>query len=206
MRLIRSSNLLAAFAALGPGFLALSCGDDPRAPVPEEERPSAAAEREITRDKAAPPHPPAAPPPENMAQQQQPSVARPAPAAAPAVEPGEQPVAHEGGFFIDSLVVARGVEQRQPVDPGTSFTAPEPIRLYAFVNVVNPERVDGELTVTWLAPDGKERGRVVLAFPEQPRWRTWSYYSHIGRPGRWEAIVRTADGQELGRAPFDITP
>jgi len=200
MRATSSSIHVAWFAVLGLALLALSCGDEqsglrPTAereaktaakPAPPAERPAASPGAPTPEVEPTPPPPPAVPPPD----------------AAPAAG---QLVA-ENGVSLANLVVARDVDKRQPVDPGTSFAAPEPIRLYAIFDVTNPERAEGQLSVSWLTPDGKERGRVALSYPDQPRWRTWAFHSHVGQPGRWEAIVRTEDGQELGRAPFDVTP
>ncbi len=112
------------------------------------------------------------------------------------------------GLRVVRIAVARGVEEREPVDPGTSFSAAEVERVYAFLEVANPERTECEITVAWAPTDDleDERGRVSVNVGPQPRWRTWSYTSRLGRPGRYMAIVRDPDGRVIARAPFDITP
>jgi hypothetical protein len=196
MKSLRAPIRLAVPAVLCLGLLAPSCRDElPAAGTAGEP----GVEVVATKKEAAPLVVPAP----------EPAAPEPAPAAEPTPPPAAGdagPLVAENGASIADLVVAKGVEKRKPVEPGTSFAAPGPIRLYAIFDVMNPERVEGELSVSWLAPDGNERGRVSLSYPGQPRWRTWAFHSHIAKPGHWEAIVRTADGQELGRAPFDVTP
>ena len=48
-------------------------------------------------------------------------------------------------------------------------------------------------------------GHVKLTVPgSQPHYRTWGNTRMIRDPGHWVAVVSTADGVELGRAPFDV--
>jgi hypothetical protein len=46
---------------------------------------------------------------------------------------------------------------------------------------------------------------VTVKVGAQPRWRTWAYHSHFKKPGLYYAIVRDAEGQVIGKAPFVLT-
>jgi hypothetical protein len=48
-------------------------------------------------------------------------------------------------------------------------------------------------------------GHVKLTVPgTSERFRTWGNTRLIRDPGHWVAVVSTADGVELGRAPFEV--
>jgi hypothetical protein len=54
---------------------------------------------------------------------------------------------------------------------------------------------------------GHEVGLVELAVPaEKTRWRTWAQTEMIKATGKWTAIVRAADGAELGQQGFFVSP
>jgi hypothetical protein len=107
---------------------------------------------------------------------------------------------------LNRLVVSTGVEGREPVGAGTTFDADESDRIYAFVDVSNPTRGASEIVVTFEPPDGSgARGNVTLDVGASPRWRTWAYTRGARVPGTWRAVVRTADGRELGEEKFEIT-
>jgi hypothetical protein len=130
--------------------------------------------------------------------------------AAPAV-PGDTAetgvvLVEREGVSLASLVIARGVELRQPVEPGTAFSLAAGNKLYAVMDVRNPSKETSELSVAWLPEGGdKERGAVKLSVGAQPKWKTWAYHSGFRKPGRWTAIVRDSGGEEIGRATFVVT-
>ncbi|MCP4679597.1 MAG: DUF2914 domain-containing protein [Deltaproteobacteria bacterium] len=118
---------------------------------------------------------------------------------------GEPQILETDGLELIELVVARGIEKRQPVGPGTSFEAGSFERIYAFMKVSNPSREASEVTVFW-APEGsdKERGKVNVSVGAQLRWRTWAYTRSVKKPGRYNVMVRNVDGDIIARAPFEI--
>jgi hypothetical protein len=137
-----------------------------------------------------------------------PSVAAPLPTTTPTVvsapAPAPKPVKHADKLALKRLAIARGVENKEPVDEGTSFNAKES-RVYAFLEVENPEKLPGEVTVEFQPPKGKANGEIKLAVGEGSKWRTWAFTRQAHEEGEWTAIVRDAKGRELGRQTFNVT-
>ncbi|WP_437734820.1 DUF2914 domain-containing protein [Sorangium sp. So ce1335] len=189
------------FLALGTVSLA-GCGErhDARPPAPSAAaNPAATQCPEPVAAAAAPASPPAA------------TLMAPAPAPAPGVAAGEERREREKArgaaeLKVKRLVVAAGVKDREPVEPGTTFRAPETERVYAFVELENRSDVEGEVTVSFVPPDGGAPvGNVTLGVGPSPRWRTWAFTRGARRVGEWTAVVRSETGEELARAPFEVT-
>jgi hypothetical protein len=108
---------------------------------------------------------------------------------------------------VKRLVLARGVEGREPLEPDTVFNAKE-TRVYAFVELENPERAPGEVFVSFEPPKGKPAGTppgsIALAVGEGARWRTWAFTRQAHESGEWQAVVRDQKGRELARQPFEV--
>lgn len=188
------------FLALGTVSLA-GCGErhDARPPAPSAAASPAAAERpEPVAAAAAPASAPAAA-----------VTAPPAPEPAPSVAGGKERKEKARGaaeLKVKRLVLAGGVKDREPVAPGTTFRAPETERLYAFLEIENRSDVEGEVTVSFVPPDGGAPvGNVTLGVGPSPRWRTWAFTRGARRAGEWTAVVRSETGEELARAPFEVT-
>ncbi|MBW2454782.1 MAG: DUF2914 domain-containing protein [Deltaproteobacteria bacterium] len=105
---------------------------------------------------------------------------------------------------IKRLVIAHGVENREPIQPATQFVKGEQERIYAFVEVGNQDRAHSEIFVTFVRKGADERGQIRLRVGASPRWRTWAYTRLARDEGEWVAIVRNARGDELARAEFEI--
>jgi len=187
-------------------FVACSSGESDSEARPDKQATRAASQPATAPKVTAPaPEPASAPAPSPVAEPIDPVPAAP-------TAPGDTAAAgivlvERDGVSLASLVIARGVELRKPVEPGTSFSLAAGNKLYAVMDVKNPSKETSELSVAWL-PEGsdKERGAVTLSVGAQPKWKTWAYHSGFRKPGRWRAIVRDTDGEELGRATFDVTP
>jgi hypothetical protein len=121
--------------------------------------------------------------------------------AAPTPKPA--PVKQAEKLALKRLVLAHGIDNKEPQDVSTSFNAKES-RVYAFVEVENPEKLPGEVTVEFEPPKGKAQGEVKLAVGEGARWRTWAFTRQAHEPGEWTAIVRDSKGHELGRQTFNV--
>ncbi|WP_437690001.1 DUF2914 domain-containing protein [Sorangium sp. So ce176] len=188
------------FLALGTVSLA-GCGErhDARPPAPAAAAcPAATQCPEPVAAAAAPASPPAA------------ATTAPVPAPAPSVAGGkerkDEKARGAAELKVKRLVIAEGVKDREPVAPGTTFRAPETERLYAFVELENRSDVEGEVTVSFVPPDGGAPvGNVTLGVGPSPRWRTWAFTRGARRAGEWTAVVRSETGEELARAPFEVT-
>lgn len=136
------------------------------------------------------------------------------PAAAPAKaaeKPASKPVkgkVADAKLQVRRLVVAEGVERgkREPVGAKAKFKLADVDKLYAFVEVENPGKVESEVFVTFEPEDnGVSQGQVSLDVGASPRWRTWAYTRGVKKAGSWAAVVRSADGTVLARTPFEVT-
>jgi hypothetical protein len=110
---------------------------------------------------------------------------------------------HATALRVDRLVIARGVESREPLGADTVFAADEK-RLFAFVEVDNPEHAPGDLRVQFIAPGGETQPPIELSVGDSPRWRTWAFTRHARAPGTWKAVVRDERGQVLASTEFDV--
>lgn len=59
---------------------------------------------------------------------------------------------------LKRLVLAHGIDKREPQDVSTTFNAKES-KIYAFVEVENPEKLPGEWTAIVKDAKGHELGR-----------------------------------------------
>lgn len=140
------------------------------------------------------------------------AAATPAPTATPSTakdaakpEPRKTSVGTDGRFAVKRLVVAQGVRNREPVEPGTTFKS-DAGKIYAFVEVENRGRAPGEIVVEFEPPGGgAPHGDVTLAVGAAPRWRTWAYTRTAKVAGSWTAVVKNSKGDVLARAPFEVT-
>ena len=77
-----------------------------------------------------------------------------------------------GGFEVYELILSKGVEGGQPVDPGTSFSRTDG-RIYATIRIRNPEREETSIRVAWQrADDGPTERGIELDVPGRSRYRT----------------------------------
>ena len=130
-----------------------------------------------------------------------------APTAAPAINPTPPaPIVDVAApLKVKRLVIASGVKGREPVAAATSFAVGAQRRIYAYVEIANPERANSEIFVSFVPPSGVEAGRVRLRVGTASRWRTWAYTRLATKPGSYQVIVRDARGKALSRATFEIT-
>ena len=116
----------------------------------------------------------------------------------------EPTVESVGGVAIQRLVTASGIEQREPVDPTSTF-GPHHDSVYAFVDASNDADSDKSLFVHFIGPNGKVSGGIELEIPASvPRWRTWAYTRNFDAQGLWRVEVRDAEGSLLGALPFEV--
>jgi len=138
----------------------------------------------------------------------EPSVAPVAPSvlpAAPAAPVADTEIkAGREGLKLKRFVVTHKIENREPVagDDFTLGSAP----VYAFVEFENSAHDARSVRVMFQNQDTKATvGHVKLTVPgTSERFRTWGNTRLIRDPGHWVAVVSTAEGVELGRAPFEV--
>jgi hypothetical protein len=159
---------------------------------------------------AAQPTEPAQPAPaEAIAAAQPAPAAAPQPAAAPENDV-QQPAAATGEddenmLSVRRLVVARGIENREPVDEAVEFNSVnEP--LFAFLELANEQPESQNVVVSFEREDGTKVRSISLEVPAQvTRWRTWARCDGIDQQGSWNVVARTPDGQLLAQGAFSVT-
>lgn len=105
---------------------------------------------------------------------------------------------------IKRLVVTTEIEKREPVEVSSFEAGGEAI--YAFMELENPGDDEQQVMLTFEHSSGRKVGLVELKIPaKQRRWRTWGRTQNIKQGGDWEAIVKSADGQELARTKFHVS-
>jgi len=106
------------------------------------------------------------------------------------------------GEQIGRFLLTRGIEQREPVDAAESFAPGE--RVYAFLEVANPDGGEYALNLRWVHEDDELGQPVALTIGASPHWRTWSWRRAPEQPGSYRCIVETAEGQQVGEIPFHV--
>lgn len=120
-------------------------------------------------------------------------------------EPEAEPAIDvDAELSVKRLVIAKGVEGREPVSPASTFSRGEAERIYAFVEVGNEDKSPSAITVSFFRDGKPEGGGVELRVGASPRWRTWAYTRLANEPGAWHVVVRGPKGQELARDRFEI--
>ncbi len=108
-------------------------------------------------------------------------------------------------LVIKRLVLAKGVEKREPVSPAAAFSKAEAKHVYAFVEIDNPDKKDSEIVVSFAKVGAPDNGGVHLHVGPSRRWRTWAVTRASNGAGKWRVTVRDAAGNKLDEATFDVT-
>src|SRR5450432_2071812 len=129
-----------------------------------------------------------------------------APAAPTAPTAGTKDAVGDQGLKLKRFVVTHKIENREPVATAADDFTPGSAPVYAFVELENSGSSSRNIRVLFQNQDTKATvGHVKLTVPgSQAHYRTWGNTRLIRDPGHWVAVVSTADGVELGRAPFDV--
>ncbi len=117
----------------------------------------------------------------------------------------EHDVDVDAKLVLKRLVVAHGVDKREPVSPAASFSRTESKRIYAFVEVENPDKKDTEIVVSFAKAGAADGAGVHLRVGASRRWRTWAISQTPKSAGSWRVVVRDAAGKKLGESTFAIT-
>ena len=105
---------------------------------------------------------------------------------------------------VKRITIAKGVENHEPKEASDTIES-KTEKVYAFVEVDNPQKLPGEITVEFQPPSKKYEGRIALGVGESSRWRTWAFTRQAHEAGEWTAIVRDDRGHELAREKFTVT-
>ncbi len=111
-----------------------------------------------------------------------------------------------GGFEVYELVLSKGLDSGQPVDPGTSFSRTDG-RIYATIRVRNPERTETTIRVAWERADAttpSTRG-IELNIPGRRRYRTVARTGTGRSAGSYKCVVYSADNEVLASANYELT-
>ena len=108
-----------------------------------------------------------------------------------------------GNLNVASAVICKNVVDRQPVEPGTSFSASVG-RLYCYSRIADIQN-STQIVHVWYFGD-TERARIPLRV-NPPSWRTFSSKKIQGHEtGKWQVKILDASGNSLEQVEFEITP
>lgn len=119
---------------------------------------------------------------------------------------GEQTEAVDG-LRITEMTLARNIEAGAVVDPTTTFSAADG-RVMVLIRVENETGAETDIRVSFERADrevaASTSGGVTLHIPARPRYRTQAR-TGTRAPGRYRVVVRTAAGNVLGTADYEVT-
>ncbi|MCX7793287.1 MAG: DUF2914 domain-containing protein [Thermodesulfovibrionales bacterium] len=107
----------------------------------------------------------------------------------------------ESGFSIERMVVATGIENREPVDIRDTFSAATE-KVYCFIEARNIKE-DTNITVVW-SNNGKEVLRTSLPLKKGSRWRTYAEKRLYGMRGEWKVDILDNAGNFLKAVTFKV--
>lgn len=208
----RSRRLLSLVAPILVGSLAFACdradGESARLEGVAEVSTTKPSELATASGASAAEASPQAPP--RAASGEQPG-AKEEPASSQAAATKQSSVKSSGAEAIVALpqvkrlVIAQGVENREPLPFEGSVSLGEPVT--AFVELAHGGSDDVRILVTFEHASGAKVGFVELDVPgESPRYRTWARTQNVKQAGEWQAVVALQNGPELARQSFTVAP
>lgn len=112
-----------------------------------------------------------------------------------------------GRVTVAEVVVARAIEDHEPVGAGTTFSASDG-PFFCFVRVENRSRAEGAVFVAWESAEGapsSARGGLRLGISANPRFRTYARNGMTRPAGAYRCVVRDEGGNVLGSAEYTLT-
>lgn len=105
---------------------------------------------------------------------------------------------------VTRFVLAHDVMDREPLDESDVFTT-ETEQIFAFVELENATGEPYAFRVHFEPAEGPEMPYgVKLTVNTSPRYRTWAWTKIRRAKGRYRAVLRTLDGEEIASREFDI--
>jgi hypothetical protein len=115
------------------------------------------------------------------------------------------PVADSCGVALTRSLLARRIENREPVGVADAFEA-DGERVYLFMEVDNRAGPEAALTVRWTHAATGEVFEQVVRAGRSPSWRTWAHRTLFPNlTGSWRVEVVTSSGCRVGAVDFDVT-
>jgi len=105
---------------------------------------------------------------------------------------------------IKRIQFSEEIAKREPVNAEETFSAAQTQKLYAFVEIDNPDKKRSRIVVTFVPPMGSP-SKVELRVGDKSRWRTWALRRSVKAVGTWTVIVSDPKGGEIGRRSFEVT-
>ncbi len=113
----------------------------------------------------------------------------------------EQPAPAAPELKVEQAVIAKDVQNREPVEPGEKFAA-DVGKVYCFTKI-SGAKGETEIKHVWYLGD-KMMGEVPLKLNGSP-WRTWSIKTiDKSMTGAWKVEVKDATGNLLSTVNFTI--
>ena len=110
-------------------------------------------------------------------------------------------VEHSSQLTIEKLVIAKNVENREPVGASDSFPATTE-KIYCFIEATNIEK-DTQIKFVWYR-DSKKVHTYKLPLKQGDRWRTYAYKNIYGKKGKWKVVVKDSAGNVITTASFSV--
>ncbi len=104
---------------------------------------------------------------------------------------------------VSRLVLAHGIENHEPQQPASTFKTRDD-RVYAFVEVQNPTKAAGKISVVFEPPHGPALAPITLDFGDSSRFRTWAFTRKAHEAGEWAVVVRDENGRLLAHETFTV--
>src|SRR5262249_35053522 len=95
---------------------------------------------------------------------------------------------------VKRLVTAHGVSAHEPQDPTKTFKMQDD-RVYAFVEIENPTKESGKISVVFVPPSGSALAEIPLEVGDSSRFRTWAFTRKAHDAGEWGVVIRDEKGR-----------
>jgi hypothetical protein len=109
--------------------------------------------------------------------------------------------AQEVGFQVARLVVAGGIDQREPVGVAETFGAGQEA-VYCFLEA-REIVAHTEVVFVWYHGD-REAAVIPVRLVAGPRWRTFTHKQVSGLRGNWKVYLQDGRGQVVGSVDFVV--
>jgi hypothetical protein len=136
-----------------------------------------------------------------------PGLAETPPAAPPPDVRSAEPEVFPGGeLTVKRFVLCKGVANREPVEPTSTFRREREGQIWVYLDAVSTAADERHVSVTFEAVDrpGAAAPPVDLRIAPGPRYRTWAWATAWRPAGRYRVVVRDSSGNVLARAPFEV--